>query len=116
MTDFKPGDIVDVEIRGAVVLGASAHSMEMDHPATGRVWIELADGGFTITRRPPTPQAGDVWRMANGDLRFIHDGDMAGRLLARLPSGRYSKVKNLDFTDAVRLCSPTGEPAERSEG
>lgn len=70
MTDFKPGDIVNIEIRGAEVLGTYTSTGDSSGNSTcgqevltvrhGTLSYNLIIDDITITKRPPQPQPGDM--------------------------------------------------------
>ncbi len=70
MTEFKPGDIVDIEIRGAEVVRDDGSSL-----VTKKPWFTAANIRFltnhesvTIKKRSPEVRTGDVWRTVDGEL------------------------------------------------
>jgi hypothetical protein len=91
MTDFKPGEIVDITIKGACVTNCypTAHEdADGTRTDTGTVLVVSLDGarrddrsvavniatpGVTVERVAPAewpPRAGDLWRDRHGHLHF----------------------------------------------
>lgn len=92
MSSFKPGEIVDITIKGARVEWANSTDMnvwavdEVD-PDTGvnlgeQITISHAAENVTIERVAPAewpPRPGDLWRDGEGDVWFAvedRDGDV----------------------------------------
>lgn len=88
MSDYKPGEIVDITIRGARVLANGTDDLgrpflEFTHGEQNVLAaVERDDHAVTIERVTPAewpPQPGDLWRDSDGDVWFayglVFDGD-----------------------------------------
>lgn len=71
MTEFKIGDIVDVEIKRARVQLVDPHRILLASKANS-IWAYLTDDSMTITKQTPKLQFGDVWREPGGRLWFVN--------------------------------------------
>jgi hypothetical protein len=77
VSDFKPGEIVDIEIKGARVQGDdgpdSPQSLYVSVGAGVEIPIPLGEEGVTFTRVAPAewpPQVDDLWRDTRGIVWF----------------------------------------------
>lgn len=108
-TDFKPGDVVDIEIKGAKVTIVDGRFMEFQtQDPDEHLSLNLPVPGVTITRRAPQPQAGDVWRIEGWGTCFVTgiNGDLTITDVEGLRIG----ADSVDFTGATRLYPPTDQP------
>lgn len=89
MTAFKPGDLVDISIKGVRIAGTNA--------LTGAPTVEDEDGDewpmppqAAVERAVPAgwpPQVGDLWRDGEGELWFCRVDQQVPYLMAS--SDRY---------------------------
>lgn len=91
MSDFKPGEIVDITIKGAQVDEVGRNGLHVVMPNGTTAHIELSNyEGITIERVAPAewpPRPGDLWRDQHGAVWFAADlvddgGDPAIYMLA----------------------------------
>jgi hypothetical protein len=97
MTDFKPGDIVDITIRARVVemipggaLRFTFRQPEHFNAAPYPHVIATNSPDLTFELVAPAewpPQPGDLWRDKHGELWFIHCDPPDGLLMARTADG-----------------------------
>lgn len=112
--EYKPGEIVDIEIKGARVAKVYGTRVLVECSGFGVTLPSVAADGITVTRVAPVApavQAGDVWRMGNGDVRQIF---MAGSFLEAddpRDSGYGIPAADLDFTGAELLFRLNAAPA-----
>lgn len=102
MTTYQPGDRVNIEIRDAEVTDIFDGGCTI---RSGGETIDMYDAmSFTITPAAPSPAAGDVWRMADGDvLHILPAYYRASELEAVHATGCRESTAELDFTGAERL-------------
>lgn len=111
MREPKPGDIVDVEIRGARVVEVTDGSLVIDSPSLDMATLYPAHD-VTVKLRAPQPQAGDVWILADGHAyHFLENGDgvLLGHYSYQLAGGRCagaSTVGSLNLTHARCVYPP----------
>lgn len=124
MTQFKPGDRVDVVIRGAEIMSCPVGDTRIiiQKPwaeSYRRTTIDTNHPSVEVTLCPPVPQAGEVWGgvclQSGGELTplWIHDGGLRGAFQAQSPGGSWWQLEDLDFTNAVRLYPPTDSEGDK---
>lgn len=78
MSTLKPGELVDITIRGARVEAFNGGYTTFAPKAGAHITIETGSAGVDITRVAPRewpPQAGDVWVGESGDQFFARTGE-----------------------------------------
>lgn len=112
MTDFKPGDKVDITITGAkiqerLMTGVRiAYGSEMEYCQDVFLFTDVGD--VTITRQAPKPQPGDVWRLNTGELVAVYRCG-PGEHYQFLYKQDWGNLSKLDFTDAKLEWRPEPE-------
>ncbi|MFC0504270.1 hypothetical protein [Micromonospora costi] len=80
MTDFKPGELVDITIEHAIVAEAKPDVLAVNLPGTkpgeitGFITINPTRAGVTVARVAPAdwpPRHGDMWRDNDNLLWFV---------------------------------------------
>lgn len=95
MSSFRPGDAVDITIRGAVISDR--------HRTAERLWFEIDEKPYYLPANsefvtvepssPWPPQPGDVWRDSSGHTWFAV-GHRSGDVLLSAADGRGEKLVN----------------------
>ncbi len=109
-SEYKVGDRVDIEIKGATVTRyfPASNQIELDYGSDefpGETYVVTDAPGVTVTRIPPQPQAGQVWEHPDvGDVWI----SQSNGFLWTCPAGATvaHKVDEVDWSGARCVYPP----------